>query len=129
MDCAFGTCVSAELRKIELMPSYSSWPHRGPGSGLGKQNQTPWLLWPGQRQKNTTQQAFFLSCSYLRVQKVGGSMPVVQVRHFKPQLPMGSTSPSLSSCPPIPAFGPFPIPPSAPPCALPPSPTQLGTAS
>lgn len=29
MDCAFGTFLSAQLRKLELVPSYSSWPLRG----------------------------------------------------------------------------------------------------
>lgn len=53
----------------------------------------------------------------------------MQVRHFKPQLPQGSTSPSLSSQTtptPIQAFEPPPAPPTAPPWALlrtPPPPT------
>lgn len=82
---ALGPWVGAERRKLEMVPSYSFQPHGRPGPSLGKQNQGQDLLWPGQKQKDTTEQVSFLSCSYLRKQRAGGRMPGVQMRVLSPR--------------------------------------------
>lgn len=68
-NCAFRFWVGAERRKLEMVPSYSSWCCGRPGPLLRNYNQGQVLLWPGQRQKDRTQHASFQSCSYLTEQR------------------------------------------------------------
>lgn len=91
--------MSAEPRKLGLVPSYSSLTCGSPGPRLGKQNRGRDYC-AEQRQKDLTRQASFLSCSYRREQRVDESTPGVQVKHIKgrssPSLTTGSTTAFLS---------------------------------